>query len=215
MFSKCVPEWKIVWEYPLCSAVIICIIKSIWWILHLLEFSTIIANCYRCVIFEVCSGVKNQKFLMGDWGQLNYRRSLLFIAVTPHLYEYMYDLPTYSYLCGLEKSKLLFAICEGTSPFRNRKKVPKDDFLKSILYICYNKEHMILKERGGGQNFSISFWMWFSQPPLCRYRFKFIFDDIIFLLSGNIIEYILNQKRKYPLSSYSHNFPSTLSKLIK
>ena len=47
-----------------------------------------------------------------------------------------------------------------------------------------------LKERGGGQNFSTSFWMWFSQAPLCRYRFKFIFDDIIFLLSGNIIEYI-------------------------
>ena len=32
--------------------------------------------------------------------------------------------------------------------------------------------------------------MWFSQAPLCRYRFKFIFDDIIFLLSGNIIEHI-------------------------
>ena len=32
--------------------------------------------------------------------------------------------------------------------------------------------------------------MRFSQAPLCRYRFKFIFDDIIFLLSGNIIEYI-------------------------
>ena len=47
-----------------------------------------------------------------------------------------------------------------------------------------------LKERGGGQNFSTSFWMWYSQAPLCRYRFKFIFDDIIFLLSGNIIEYI-------------------------
>ena len=48
----------------------------------------------------------------------------------------------------------------------------------------------LIKERGGGQNFSTSFWMWFSQAPLCRYRFKFIFDDIIFLLSGNIIEYI-------------------------
>ena len=47
-----------------------------------------------------------------------------------------------------------------------------------------------LKERGGGQNFSTSFWMRFSQAPLCRYRFKFIFNDIIFLLSGNIIEYI-------------------------
>ena len=47
-----------------------------------------------------------------------------------------------------------------------------------------------VKERGGGQNFSTSFWMRFSQVPLCRYRFKFIFDDIIFLLSGNIIEYI-------------------------
>ena len=32
--------------------------------------------------------------------------------------------------------------------------------------------------------------MRFSQAPLCRYRFKFIFDGIIFLLSGNIIEYI-------------------------
>ena len=46
------------------------------------------------------------------------------------------------------------------------------------------------KERGGGQNFSTSFWMRFSQAPLCRYRFKFIFDDIVFLLSGNILEYI-------------------------
>ena len=46
------------------------------------------------------------------------------------------------------------------------------------------------KERGGGQNFSTSFWMRFSQAPLCRYRFTFIFDDIIFLLLGNIIEYI-------------------------
>ena len=45
------------------------------------------------------------------------------------------------------------------------------------------------KERGGGQIFSTSFWMRFNQAPLCRYRFKFIFDDIIFLLSGNIIEY--------------------------
>ena len=48
----------------------------------------------------------------------------------------------------------------------------------------------IVKERGGGQNISTSFWMRFSQAPLCLYRFKFIFDDIIFLLSGNIIEYI-------------------------
>ena len=32
--------------------------------------------------------------------------------------------------------------------------------------------------------------MRFSQAPLCRYRFNVIFDDIIFLLSGNIIEYI-------------------------
>ena len=47
-----------------------------------------------------------------------------------------------------------------------------------------------IKERGGGQNFSTSFWMRFSQVPLCRYRFKVIYDDIIFLLSGNIIEYI-------------------------
>ena len=47
-----------------------------------------------------------------------------------------------------------------------------------------------VKERGGGQTFSTSFWMRFSQAPLCRYRFKVISDDIIFLLSGNIIEYI-------------------------
>ena len=32
--------------------------------------------------------------------------------------------------------------------------------------------------------------MRFRQVPLCRYRFKVIFDDIIFLLSVNIIEYI-------------------------
>ena len=51
-------------------------------------------------------------------------------------------------------------------------------------------EELALKERGGGQNFSTSFWMRFSQAPLCRYRFKFIFDDIVFLLSGNILEYI-------------------------
>ena len=47
----------------------------------------------------------------------------------------------------------------------------------------------VLKERGGGQTFSTSFWMRFSQAPLCHYRFKVIYDDIIFLLSGNIIEY--------------------------
>ena len=56
------------------------------------------------------------------------------------------------------------------------------------VFIIFNWVH--IKERGGGQIFSTSFWMWFSQAPLCRYRFKFIFDDIIFLLSGNIIEYI-------------------------
>ena len=53
-----------------------------------------------------------------------------------------------------------------------------------------NTLYWSFKERGGGQNFSTSFWMRFSQAPLCRYRFKFIFDDIIFLLSGNIKEYI-------------------------
>ena len=47
----------------------------------------------------------------------------------------------------------------------------------------------LFKERGGGQTFSTSFWMRFSQAPLCRCRFKVIFDDI-FLLSGNNIEYI-------------------------
>ena len=49
---------------------------------------------------------------------------------------------------------------------------------------------LLFKDRGGGQNFSTSFWMRSSQAPLCRYRFKVIFDNIIFLLSGNIIEYI-------------------------
>ena len=53
---------------------------------------------------------------------------------------------------------------------------------------CIKRAHF--KERGGGQTFSTSFWMRFSQAPLCRCRFKNIFDDIIFLLSGNIIEYI-------------------------
>ena len=48
----------------------------------------------------------------------------------------------------------------------------------------------VFKERGGGQTFSTSFWMRFSQAPLYRCRFKIISDDIIFLLSGNIIEYI-------------------------
>ena len=47
----------------------------------------------------------------------------------------------------------------------------------------------LFKDRGGGQFFSTSFWMRFSQAPLCRYRFKVIFDNIIFLLSGNIMEY--------------------------
>ena len=41
-----------------------------------------------------------------------------------------------------------------------------------------------LKERGGGQNFSISFWMRFRQVPLCRYEFKVIFDNIIFFTLG-------------------------------
>ena len=49
---------------------------------------------------------------------------------------------------------------------------------------------MWIKERGGGQTFSTSFWMRFSHAPLRGYRFKVIFDDIIVLLSGNIIEYI-------------------------
>ena len=60
-----------------------------------------------------------------------------------------------------------------------------------------------IKERGGGQTFSIfyskDFWMRLSQALLCLYRFKVIFDDIIFLHSGNIIEYILNSKRNAPL----------------
>ena len=48
----------------------------------------------------------------------------------------------------------------------------------------------LFKERGGGQNFSTSFLMRFILAPLCRCRFNVIFDDTIFLLSGNIIEYI-------------------------
>ena len=58
------------------------------------------------------------------------------------------------------------------------------------MYVIEIYHFNSIKESGGGQNFSTSFWMWFSQAPLCRYRYKFIFDDIIFLLSGNIIEYI-------------------------
>ena len=46
------------------------------------------------------------------------------------------------------------------------------------------------KERGRGQTFSIFFWMRFSLAPLCSYQFKVFSDDIIFLLSGNITEYI-------------------------
>ena len=60
-----------------------------------------------------------------------------------------------------------------------------------IFHMCIPCDKTFhFKERGGGQNFSTSFWMRFSQAPLCRYWFKVIFDDIIFLLSGNIIEYI-------------------------
>ena len=55
-----------------------------------------------------------------------------------------------------------------------------------LIYKCPG----LIKDRGGGQNFSTSFCMRFNQAPLCRYRFKVIFDNIIFLLSGNIIEYI-------------------------
>ena len=62
------------------------------------------------------------------------------------------------------------------------------NFVRNVFTECIINSS--LKERGGGQNFSTSFWMRFSQAPLCRCRFKVIFDDIIFLLSGNIIEYI-------------------------
>ena len=68
------------------------------------------------------------------------------------------------------------------------------DLCVDICRKCKNSgrhpRHLPIKERGGGQNFSTSFWMRFCQAPLCRCRFKFNFDDIIFLLSGNIIEYI-------------------------
>ena len=55
---------------------------------------------------------------------------------------------------------------------------------------CFLDIRICIKERGGGQTFSTSFWIRFSQAPLCRCGFKVIFDDIIFLLSGNIIDYI-------------------------
>ena len=59
------------------------------------------------------------------------------------------------------------------------------------LYACVQREYLRrFKDRGDGQNFSTSFWMRSSQAPLCRYRFKVIFDNIFFLLSGNIIGYI-------------------------
>ena len=81
----------------------------------------------------------------------------------------------------------------GTGPGVRRSKRP----LKGMLILLdirsqikWEFANFVFKERGGCQNFSTSFWMRFSQAPLCRYRFKFIFDDIIFLLSGNIIEYI-------------------------
>ena len=61
-------------------------------------------------------------------------------------------------------------------------------YIFAFSALAWRIEHF--KERGGGQNFFTSLWMWFSQAPLCRYRFKFIFDEIIVLLSGNIIEYI-------------------------
>ena len=67
--------------------------------------------------------------------------------------------------------------------------IPQNRRLKTGSYVLFTRG-ISFKERGGGQKFSTSFWMWFSQAPLCRYRFKFIFDDIIFLLSGNIKEYI-------------------------
>ena len=43
--------------------------------------------------------------------------------------------------------------------------------------------------------------MRFSQAPLCRYHFKIIFDDITFLLSGNIIEYICFWRRYVALDA--------------
>ena len=59
----------------------------------------------------------------------------------------------------------------------------------SVIWKRENNE-CSFKERGGGQTFSTSFWMRFSQAPLCRYHFKITSHDIIFLLSDNIIEYI-------------------------
>ena len=50
-------------------------------------------------------------------------------------------------------------------------------FTKWTALICILS---IVKDRGGGQNFSTSFWMRFSQAPLCRYRLKNIYDNIIF-----------------------------------
>ena len=64
------------------------------------------------------------------------------------------------------------------------------DWLFDPRALCDEVAFLYLRREAVVKNFSTSFWLRFSQAPLCRYRFKFIFDDIIFLLSGNIIEYI-------------------------
>ena len=51
--------------------------------------------------------------------------------------------------------------------------------MQSIMSVIINMNESELKDRGGGQTFSTSFWMRFSQAPLCRYHFKIIFDDYI------------------------------------
>ena len=56
-------------------------------------------------------------------------------------------------------------------------------FFISALYII-DSYNISFKERGGGQTFSVSFWMRFRQVPLCSYKFKIIFDDIIIFNLG-------------------------------
>ena len=83
---------------------------------------------------------------------------------------------------------IVFAI-RNESTMVNSKKI-------QIVYFCLTLQCMIqqsiwfdrhevrltytdIKERGGGQTFSISFWMRFRQVPLCRYESKVIFDEYL------------------------------------
>ena len=104
---------------------------------------------------------------MSDFDRTNY------VDMLPHITHLSHSLWT----------RLLYKIGK-----KNASKVPSNLLKSDCEFEGLGK--FKIKERGGGQNFSTSFWMRFRQAPLCRYRFKVIFDDIIFLLSGNIIEYI-------------------------